>query len=170
MSSVNTGAERPRRMRAPRLLEVVLVLSLAFNAFIAGGFLCSVWFFGHPPGPPAEKHLDELARALGVDKNAPPFVTLRDDLHAQFEILHQKNGPLTAPLWAEVSKPQPDPQHIQQLLAAITVNREAFQRRAAQDMIAFVLQLDPDQRAAFIRLASDRKNPQGQPIRGLLGN
>jgi hypothetical protein len=159
-------------MRSPRLLEVVLVLSLAFNAFIAGGFLCSIWFFGRPLGPPPiAHHLDQLARAIGVDpKASTPYQDLRDALHLDFVGLHQKNGPLMDPFWAELAKPQPDMQRLQPLLGQITANREGFQRQAVQSLVVFLLHLTPDQRAAFIRIANDRKNPQGQPIRGLLGN
>ncbi len=158
-------------LRRPRVIEIALALSLAFNIFMLGGFAVTVLRFGPPPPMAPEKRMERLAHDIGIDPaNSPAFEQFRTSLRLAYEDMHSKSQPLVDPFWIEMAKPQPDTQYVSRLMSDITANREAFQRHAAQAVVDFMLRLPPEQRAAFIRIVNDRRNVQGQPMRVLLGN
>jgi hypothetical protein len=162
------------KLRAPRFLEVVLVLSLALNLFVAGGFAYSQYTATHPTPTAAggpERRLENFALKLGIDpEGSMPFKEWHRDLKAAQSMLMHQNRPLIEQAWDELGKPAPDAQHIQQLLDQMAVNRHAFQASATAATIKFLGTLDGAQRKAFLRMAADRQNPLAAPVRNSLGN
>ncbi len=162
------------KIRVPRLTEIVLVLSLALNLFVAGGFAYSQYAAGHPvqagAGGP-DRRLDNLALKLGLDpERSAPFREWRRGLHMAQGALFQQNQPLVAQAWEELSAPAPDAARIQQMLDQMALHRRAFQADATAATIKFLSTLDEPQKKAFMSMAVDRSNPFGAPIRNSLGN
>jgi hypothetical protein len=162
------------KLRVPRLTEVVLVLSLALNLFVAGGFAYSQYTAGHPvqvaPGG-ADRRLDNFALKLGLDpEKSKPFREWRRSLHLAQSALFQENQPLVAQAWDELSAPAPDAGRIQQVLDQMALHRRAFQADATAATIKFLNTLDEPQKKTFMSMVVDRSNPFAAPVRNSLGN
>jgi len=163
-------------MRAPRLIEIVLVLSLGLNLFIAGGFAYSHWFaIGHhdgpPPPPPLERRLDAIASRLGLDpEETKPFRELKRTFRGAQQALGAQNRPLAQSIWEELAKPQPDDAEIQRLIDEMASHRHAFHAATTTALERFLAAITPEQRAEFIKLMEDRTDPVGGPLRNNIGN
>ena len=162
------------KLRVPRLTEVVLVLSLALNLFVAGGFAYSQYTAGHPvqagPGGP-DRRLEKFAARLGLDpENSQPFKEWRRSLHMAQSTLFQENQPLVAQAWEELSAPAPDAGRIRQVLDQMALHRRAFQADTTAATIKFLNTLDESQKKMFMSMVVDRSNPFAAPIRNSLGN
>lgn len=160
-----------RRLRAPRLIEVVLVLSFGLNLFVAGGFVYSRWEGPRGDAPMApDRRLAMIAERIGIDpQTSKPFKELRRSFRTEHELLAAQNHPLTDEMWEELAAPQPDDQHLQGLLDQMAVHRRAFQGGTTTALVHFLATLTPPQRTAFTKLMEDRKDPIGNPLRNNLG-
>jgi len=162
------------KLRVPRPIEVVLVLSVALNLFVAGGFAYSQYTAAHPiqaiPGGP-ERRLEGFAQKLGLDpENSKPFNEWRHRLRLAQTALVKENQPLVAQAWQDLSMPAPDAARIQQLLDQMAANRRAFQTDATAATIQFLSTLDESQKNTFMSMVIDRSNPYAAPVRNSLGN
>jgi uncharacterized membrane protein len=162
------------KLRVPRPVEVVLVLSLALNLFVAGGFAYSRYGANHPAqraaGAP-ERRLESFVSRLGVDpESSKPFKEWRRSLRSAQGELARQNQPLVEEVWQELSAPAPDIRRVQQLLDEIAQHRRAFQDEATTATIKFMGTLDDSQRKTFTTLVIDRSNPLAGPIRNTVGN
>ena len=162
------------KLRVPRLTEVVLVLSVALNLFVAGGFAYSQYTAAHPtqvaPGGP-ERRLETFAQKLGLDpENSKPFKEWWRSLRLAQTALFKENQPLVAQAWQDLSTPAPDALRIQQVLDQMAANRRAFQADATADTIKFLNTLDDSQKKTFMSMVVDRSNPYAAPVRNSLGN
>ncbi|WP_189045985.1 periplasmic heavy metal sensor [Aliidongia dinghuensis] len=160
------------KLRAPRPIEVALVLSLALNLFVAGGFAYSRYAAPHPgQGGPPERRLELFATRLGLDpETSKPFKEWRRGLHTAQGILALQNQPLVEDTWEELSAPTPDVQHVHELLDEIAQHRRAFQTEVTTATIKFLGTLDESQRKTFMAIVADRSNPLAGPIRNSVGN
>ncbi|HEV2673576.1 MAG TPA: periplasmic heavy metal sensor [Aliidongia sp.] len=163
------------KLRVPRLIEVALVLSLALNLFVAGGFAYSQYTTAHPaPAAPTgggDRRLERFASKLGLDpEKSKSFKEWRRSLHSAQGVLYQQNQPLVEEAWSELSQPAPDSQHVQQILDEIAQHRRAFQADTTAATIKFLGTLDESQRKTFMATVIDRANPLAGPIRNTLGN
>jgi len=162
------------KIRVPRLTEVVLVLSVALNLFVAGGFAYSQYTAAHPtqaaPAAP-ERRLEMFAQKLGIDpENSKPFKEWRRSLRLAQSTLFKENQPLVAQAWEDLSTPAPDAQRIQQVLDEMATHRRAFQTDATAATIKFLNTLDESQKKTFMSMVIDRSNPYAAPVRNSLGN
>jgi len=164
----------PRRgLRAPRLIEIVLVLSLALNLCVAGGFLFARWSVPvHPPAPGGFDHaLEVIAGRLGIDPTqSKPYADLHHAIKVardHFFVVHHGLGDQ---IWKELAKPEPDSARLQQLLDTSMETRRAFQGEVMTAVNGFLATLTPEQREVFVKVAQDRQDPAGQPFRVNIGN
>lgn len=163
------------KIRVPRLTEVVLVLSVALNLFVAGGFAYSQYTAGHPtqaaPGAGPERRLEMFAQKLGIDpENSKPFKEWRRSLRTAQSALFKENQPLVAQAWDDLSTPAPDAQRIQQVLDQMAAHRRTFQADATAATIKFLNTLTESQKKTFMSMVVDRSNPYAAPVRNSLGN
>jgi len=162
------------RLRLPRPLEIVLVLSLCLNFFVAGGIAYSRWIAPppHEAGPPGpERRLDAIARRLGLDPDeVKPFRELKRSYRSAQGVLGAQNRPLAEEIWEELAKPQPEAARLEDLLDRMAANRRAFQGATTEALTRFLAAVTPEQRASFIKLMEDRTDPVGGPLRNNIGN
>jgi Spy/CpxP family protein refolding chaperone len=151
MSATSEAPPRARRWG----LWVALALSLTLNLFVLGGLGWSVLTGrGHAPGGPAR--FIEIGRRL--DLSGDQRAALREfGMHARelTEDLRAANRPIIRQMWDELGKPQPDQAAIQKLEDQILDNRRDFQHKMAQNLIAFLAVLTPEQRQRFIERAME---------------
>lgn len=165
-------------MQAPRLGTVALLLSLALNIFVAGGFFYAQLLAPKPtattqqqPGPAPERRLEMLVERLGIDpESSRPFKELRRGLHQAQQALGQKNRPLGAAYWEELSGAQPDEKKLQDLIDQMNANRHDFQSTVTGVLVRFAATLTPEQRSQLVKIVEDKGNPAGAPVRNSIGN
>jgi Spy/CpxP family protein refolding chaperone len=168
------GPKAGPRLRAPRLIEIVLVLSLGLNLFVAGGFAYSRWEgttrHDAPPAAP-ERRLDAIARRLDIDPDdAKSFKELKRSFRTAQSTFIAQNRPLAGEIWEELAKLQPEDAEIQGLLDQMAAHRRAFQAATTTALERFLATLTPAQRSDFIKLMEDRTDPIGGPLRNNIGN
>jgi Spy/CpxP family protein refolding chaperone len=168
-----------RGIPAPRLGVVVLMLSLALNIFIAGGFFYSQLVAGHHPDqmspqqsqPGPEHKLELLVSRLGIDpQTSRPFKEMRRDFRMAQQLLAGQNRPLGASYWEELASAKPDDKHLQDLIDQMSANRHAFQSTITEVLARFMASLTPEQRSELVKIVEDRSNPAGAPVRNSVGN
>lgn len=165
-------------LKAPSLGTVALLLSLALNIFIAGGFFYaqllapkSTATGQQQPGPAPERRLQMLVERLGIDpETSAPFKDLRRGLHQAQQALNQKNRPLGQAYWTELSGPQPDEKKLQDLIDQMNANRHEFQSTVTGVLVRFAATLTPEQRGELVKIIEDKTNPAGAPVRNSVGN
>lgn len=162
------------KLRVPRLSEVVLVLSVALNLFVAGGFAYSQYTAAHPMQAAAggpDRRLENLALKLGLDpENSGAFKDWRHSLRTSQGTLFKENQPLVVQAWQQLSMPSPDAQRIQDLLDQMAAHRRTFQAEATLATIKFLNTLNESQKKAFMSMLADRSNPFAAPVRNSLSN
>jgi len=169
----------PAGLKAPRLGTVALLLSLALNIFVAGGF-CYAQLLAAPksapaapqqPGPAPERRLQMLVERLGIEPDSShPFKELRRGLHAAQQVLSAKNQPLGEAYWEELAGAQPDEKHLQELVDQMNANRHEFQSNVTGVLVRFAATLTPEQRSQLVKIIEDKTNPAGAPVRNSIGN
>jgi Spy/CpxP family protein refolding chaperone len=166
-------------LQAPRLGTVALILSLALNVFVAGGFFYAQLLAApkpaasapQQPGPAPEKRLAMLVERLGIDpETSKPFKQLRRDLHTAQQVLAAKNHPLGEAYWEEISGATPDEKHLQDLIDQMNANRREFQSTVTGVLVRFAATLTPEQRTELVKIIEDKSNPAGAPVRNSVGN
>jgi Spy/CpxP family protein refolding chaperone len=165
-------------LRAPRLGTVALLLSLALNIFIAGGFFYAQLLAPKPvapaqqqPGQAPDKRLQMLVERLGIDpESSHPFKDLRRGLHQAQQALGQKNHPLGEAYWEELTAAKPDEKKLQDLIDQMNANRHEFQSIVTGVLVRFMATLTPEQRSQLVKIVEDKGNPAGAPVRNSVGN
>jgi Spy/CpxP family protein refolding chaperone len=173
------GAGKGNSFPVPRLGQVVLILSLALNLFIAGGFFYSQMVAGHPTAqsspqtPPQgpERRLEELAKRVGIDPaTSRPFKEMRRGFRLAQQAMGAKNRPLGGLYWEELASAQPDQKHLEDLVDQMIANRHAFQSEVTGIFVRFMAALSPEQREALVKIVEDKADPMGAPVRQSVGN
>ena len=157
---------------------MALLLSLALNIFVAGGFFYAQLLAPKPaastqqqPGPGPEKRLQMLVERLGIDpESSHPFKDLRRGLHQAQQALGQKNRPLGMAYWEELTGAKPDEKHLQDLIDQMNANRHEFQSTVTGVLVRFMATLTPEQRSQLVKIVEDKGNPAGAPVRNSVGN
>jgi len=165
-------------LKAPSLTTAALLLSLALNLFVAGGFFYSQLLAAPKPptaaaqpGPGPDRRLQMLVERLGIDpETSHAFKDLRRGLHQAQQAMNQKNRPLGEAYWEELSGAQPDEKHLQDLVDQMNANRREFQSTVTDVLVHFAATLTPEQRSALVKIIEDRTNPAGAPMRNSVGN
>jgi Spy/CpxP family protein refolding chaperone len=165
-----------RGLQAPRLSTVALLLSLALNIFVAGGFFYAQLFAAPRPAAagqqqPQERRLQMLVERLGIDpESSRPFKELRRGLRQAQQALAAKNRPLGTSYWEELSGAQPDEKRLQDLVDQMNANRRDFQVTVTEVLTHFMATLTPEQRSQLVKIVEDRTNPAGAPVRNSVGH
>jgi uncharacterized membrane protein len=163
-----------RGLNTPRFGTVVLILSLALNVFIAGGFFYSQLAAGsHPlaassqqPQQGLEHKLEALAGQLGIDpETSNPFKEMRRGVRTGQVALAGRNRALGTQYWEELATPQPDQKHLAELSEQMSGNRQTFQSELTAALVQFMATLTPDQRETLVKIVEDKGNPLGAPVR-----
>lgn len=174
-----TDARSASYLPTPSLWLVILIFSLALNAFVAGGFFYSQLAASHntlpaaAPGaqPGLEKRLEALVLQLGIDpETSHPFKEMRRGFRAAQQAMAAKNRDLGEAYWGELASAAPDQKHLQDLVDEMIGNRHIFQSDITQVLVKFMGTLDPTQRDALVKIIEDRGNPLGAPVRNRVGN
>jgi uncharacterized membrane protein len=135
-----------------RLVWIALALSLTLNVFFIGGLLW-VKMSMRPPLPPIER-MERLGRNLNLsDDQRLAFEQFVRVVRLRGRFSRETNQPLLERIWAEMAKPTPNEDVVQQLGAQINQNRMAFQKEASTALLSFVKTLSPEQRAKLAEIA-----------------
>jgi len=157
-------------MRMPRLIEVVVVLSLGLNCFVLGGYAYSR--FQPPVAPPQapERRMEQLVGSLGVDTTSKPFTELRQTIGRVQRQFYAQNILLLDQSLDELAKTPPAQDRLDSLAQETSANRLAMHKAVGAAMIKFIGTLTPEQHKALIEALADRANGLGQQMRNGLGN
>jgi Spy/CpxP family protein refolding chaperone len=153
-----------QRGAPPRLLWVLLALSLALNLFFIGGVF---WLHNEASRmqlPPAER-FEMVARKLSLDVNQraafDKFINL---MRMRSRHLRENNMPLIEEIWSELAKAKPDDALIDHNLDETSDNRHAYQLDTSRALRAFLAVLSDEQRQTFVSLAKNRMNRDVPPL------
>jgi uncharacterized membrane protein len=153
-----------QRGTRPRLLWVLLALSLALNLFFIGGVFWLRTEASRMQLPPAER-FEMVARQLTLDPGQrAAFDKFIGAMRMRTRHLHENNQPLIEELWAELAKPKPDDALIDHNLDEAANNRHAYQVDTSRALRAFLAVLSDQQRQTFVELAKNRQNRDVPPL------
>jgi uncharacterized membrane protein len=157
-------------MRTPRLIEVVVILSLGLNCFILGGFAYSRFVPTPVLTQQPDRRLERVAETIGVDPvTSKPFREFRQTVVRALRQLGMQNSLLLDDISAELASASPNHEHLVALSEQAATNRRMFLDTSSAALLKFMATLNPDQRQALLELIADRTNPVGQPLRNSLG-
>ena len=149
----------------------MLILSLALNAFIAGGYFYSQFKDAHQQAQQPGRRLEKLAEVVGIDpKSSAQFRELRREFTAAQAVVWNKNRALSEVYWEELAKAQPDQKVLQDLVDKMNGNRHDFQMEVTNILVRFVGSLTQAQRDKLLEVIADRDNPLGAPVRNSVAN
>ncbi|HWI27060.1 MAG TPA: Spy/CpxP family protein refolding chaperone [Stellaceae bacterium] len=157
---------RAARASRSRLLWVVLVISLAVNAFFIG--TAAWWATSLHMLTPAQRFRQIVHELSLSDDQRDAFQQFTIAARRGMRQLHDSNGPLLQKVWQELAKPQPDQDLIAKLVDQATENRRAYQRTMTAALSQFLADLSPDQRAQFIALTERHHDPAAWRLRRLV--
>ncbi len=165
MTSVAAGGVRSGSRS--RLLWLALIVSLVLNAFLVGTL---VWWVSADRWLSPAQRFQQIGRQLNLSND-------QRDAFQQFLIEMRRNGrrmregnqPLLQRMWGEMGKPQPDLAALDQMIDQTTENRRAFQKSMAGALSRFLAELTPEQRAQFVELAKQHRDPAAARLRHLVG-
>ncbi|HWK45989.1 MAG TPA: hypothetical protein VNT30_14805 [Stellaceae bacterium] len=157
-------------MRMPRLIEVVVVLSLGLNCFVLGGYAYSRL---QPPAAafqPPDRRLEQLVGGIGVDTTSKPFLELRQTFGRAQRQFYAQNSLLLDDAFEELGKTPPSQERLDSVAQQMTANRQVLHQTISVAMVKFIATLTPEQHKAMVEALADRTNGLGQPLRNGLGN
>jgi Spy/CpxP family protein refolding chaperone len=134
----------------PKLMRILLTVSLVANVFFAGGALYAIYARGDHSVQRVSRQLD-LSPAQEQDLKA-----LRETIASRRAAMHDSRGDLRAALLAEIGNPTFDRERVATLLNEWSADRRGYFLDMAQDLHAYVATLTPAQREKFLELAQDR--------------
>lgn len=152
MSATTAGTTRRIGRPRPRLVLMLLALSVALNLFFVGGAL---WIRLHPPAALSllEQRFQRMARTLDLTPTQQDgFDRYVAAMRARTARMHQQLHPLFAAAWEEMAKPQADEAQVMRLFDEAAAKRREFQREATSETLAFMAILSPAQRAKFLAI------------------
>jgi len=162
---VTTDLAAPRRANwRPRLIWLILALSLALNLFfVAGGFWVRMGA-GHGMMNPAERQ-EAVAKDLALDADQrAAFDHFIRTMRVRTRQLRENNQLLFDDAWQELAKPNADDAAIDKIVEEASNNRHAYQLEMSHAMRAFLRELNDQQRTTFIEIAKNRENRNGPPL------
>jgi Spy/CpxP family protein refolding chaperone len=153
-----------QRGSPPRLLWVLLALSLALNLFFIGGVFWLRTEASHMQLAPAER-FEMVARQLSLDATQrAAFDKFINMMRMRTRHLRENNMPLIEETWSELAKAKPDDALIEHNLDEAASNRHAYQLDASRALRAFLAVLSDEQRQTFVSLVKNRENHDVPPL------
>ena len=154
----------PQRGARPRLLWVLLALSLALNLFFVGGVFWLRTEAWRAQLAPAER-FEMVARQLSLDPGQraafDKFIGL---MRLRTRHLRENNQPLIEDIWTELAKAKPDDTLIDHNLDEAANNRHAYQLDTSHALRTFLALLSDEQRQTFVSLVKNRMNRDVPPL------
>jgi uncharacterized membrane protein len=148
----------------PRLLWVLLALSLALNLFFVGGVFWLRIESSRAQLAPAER-FEMVARQLSLDANQrTAFDKFIGMMRMRTRHLRENNQPLIDGIWGELAKAKPDDAMIDHSLDEAAGNRHTYQLETSHALRSFLAVLSDEQREAFVDLAKNRMNRDVPPL------
>jgi uncharacterized membrane protein len=148
-----------RKWPGQRTLAALLAVSVVLNLFFVAGAL---WTRLNPPpaAPGFDERFQQMAAQLALDPQQQlAFERYAAAMRAGRDNLRRQIGPLIDTARQEIAKPQPDVNHIQQLLDQAGDMRRAFQRQAVAQTVGFAATLSAAQHAKFVAFERERWGP-----------
>jgi Spy/CpxP family protein refolding chaperone len=168
VSATAAGTTRRIGRPRPRLVLMLLALSVALNLFFVGGAL---WIRLHPP--PALSRLEQRFQRISRTLDLTPqqrvgFNRYVEAMRDRTARMHRQLHPLYAAAWEEMTKPRADDAQVMRLFDEASAKRREFQREATSQTLAFMALLTPAQRAKFLAIveahwARWRQNQAAKP-------
>lgn len=156
MSATAAGTTRRIGRPPPRLVLMLLALSVALNLFFVAGAL---WIRVHPHAVLSfqEQRFERMALELDLaPAQRADFDSYVAAMRSRTAKMHQQLHPLYAAAWEEMAKPQADEAQVMRLFDEASAKRREFQREATSSTLAFLATLSPAQRAKFLSIARER--------------
>ena len=148
----------------PRLVWVLLALSVALNLFFIGGVFWLRAEASRMQLPPAER-FEMVARQLSLDPSQrAAFDKFIGVMRMRTRHLRESNQPLIEETWNEMAKSQPDDALIEHNLDEAANSRHAYQLDTSRALRSFLAVLSDQQRQAFVDLAKNRQNHNVPPL------
>lgn len=138
-----------------RLTLILLIISLCFNMFFAGGYLFSRRILKQLKTPEGRAQL--LVRRLKLSPAQQDLLLqLREQLQIQATKSKQTNRADIDAFWQEIAKDNPDSLKIENLLERASQARKEYMVLASKIMREFLCVLSTEQRWAYVEIL--RKN------------
>jgi len=143
-----------------RLLKILLLVSLAFNAAFVVGYLSRS--LSAAPADTPEAAAELVSRKLDLDeRQRQAFLALRKESHSRKRELRQAIALARERLVAEQCKPQPDPNTIRALKTDLNELRQTYRDLSFHQTNRFLKLLKPKQRRRVHDLLSKHGQPGG---------
>ena len=134
----------------PKLLWILLTVSVVANVFFAGGALYA--FYGH-----RDRAVTQIGRQLDLTPaQQQGLEALREAVAARRAAMSESRGGVREAMLAEVANPTFDRERVAALVSEWSAARRDNFVDMMQDVHAFVATLTPEQRQKFLELARDR--------------
>ena len=162
MSATAAGTTAPVTRSRPRLVLVLLALSVALNLFFVAG---AAWIRLHPraEGPGLEQRYQRMAAELDLDaQQRGAFDRYVAAMRSRTANMREQVAPLMGGAWEEIVKPQADAAQVNRLFDEAAEQRRQFQREVTTQTLAFLAVLSPAQRAKFVAIARERRTPSSR--------
>lgn len=134
----------------PKLMWILLAVSLVANVCFAGGALYAYYSHGDRGARHVSRELD-LSPAQEQSLKA-----LREAVASRRAAMPESRGGLRAAMLAELGNPTFDRARVETLLNEWSAERRSYFLDTAQDLHAYVATLTPEQREKFLKMAQDR--------------
>jgi hypothetical protein len=147
-------------------VAVALILSLAVNlAFVAGYYMRSSLATRLTRSPQERVRFIQEQLAL-TQPQQRAFARFLRQVNVATADLRESNEDVADQLWSELSSEHPDLGALTRYSDEINANRAAQQRQLLTVTLPFLDQLDPTQRAEFLRIVRAQPNPLTRVLRG----
>jgi Spy/CpxP family protein refolding chaperone len=134
----------------PKLMWILLAVSLVANVFFAGGALYAFYSHGDRGARHVSRQLDlSPAQEQGLK-------ALRETVASRRAAMPESRGGLRLAMLAEIGKPTFDRERVATLLTEWSADRRSYFLDTAQDLHTYAATLTPEQRDKFLELAQDR--------------
>ncbi len=148
----------------PKLVWILLGVSLAANLFVAAGALYS-FYGGEHRGWRAKVSVDDVAERLALSPaQRVALQALRDSAPGRPRPSREERAARRATFLAELAKPEFDRARVQALMAERMAGFQGRILDRAEALHGYLATLDPEQRDGFLELAKERGF-----LRGLFG-
>jgi len=145
-----------------RLPFYLLMLSITFNVFFAGGFL-QAQYAG--PKPETREPVSMVADRLGLsEEQKQNFARLREDMATRVRQTREATAAARQELWSHLSSGTAEPHKIRDLMEFEADQNRQLRLQMLDHVRQFMQTLTPDQRAALLKAFQNRgfAVPSGQ--------
>jgi Spy/CpxP family protein refolding chaperone len=137
-----------------RLPLYLLMLSITFNVFFAGGFL-QAQYAG--PKPEAREAVSLVADRLGLsEEQKQAFARLREDMAARGRQTREATAAARQELWSHLSSGTAEPHKIRDLMEFEADQNRQLRLQMLDHVRQFMQTLTPGQRAALLKAFQNR--------------